>query len=829
MQGVNINNRTKCELLIPVGGARQLIAAVENGADAVYMGGLLFNARAKADNFDEDGMVDAIAFAHLRGVRVYVTMNTLISDEQLPRAVEYAKFFYENGVDAIIVQDLGFGNLLRKTLPNIELHLSTQGTVYSLKGVKMAERLGYSRVVTARELSLEEIKEITEGCKAEIEVFVHGALCFCYSGQCHLSRCFGGRSGNKGACAQPCRLPYTAEGVGKGYKAGEQGDYLLSPKDLNLVEHIDELVKAGVSSLKVEGRMKSPEYVATVTKIYRKYLDSATEDIPYSIEKSDKLKLSQAFNRGGFTEGYLYKNPEQGLMASKISKNQGVYLGKLVKGCKKGGVCQLKLASDEAFSTPMKGDVLEIENHKTAARHSFYVTLADCKGQSIFAIGDIKGPASEGDKVYRIISAALNKESRNTFEHLSLTDGKFLRRSLLDMRLKFEPVNSEEGKSILEGRLILEGKSETLGISATVESQSISHLGEITGSKVTKLKGNLGKLGGTPFELKSCTFEDGLPENIPLSLINQLRRQLVEALIEKQKSRSLPKIYGMENKGSRGDLGENTGSLQKAADDIAYKINEEIEDDEIKNSLENSRQVYFYTVKDLEGCERLPMNSTIGEQEKGSASSIQEEGTGPGSPENLDAVAMVPLADVLLNRMEWNSVADLARNRGFTAVIPYISHVSKGKEDAIIEENLHTALEIVNNTGIFLGNLEWIDYFVGEGVKVYGDFGLNIYNRETEKLFRAIGLEGWIYSSETFDDENGAYPLMISEHKIPAKSIVDRKNKRLQLVERPFSDQMIIKKHIELSREYMVKAMFKNNKNSKNLEVLNNKARRIFV
>ena len=258
------------ELLAPVGGRAQLEAAINNGADAVYMGGSLFNARINAENFTEESLEEAVDFAHENGVRVYITFNTLIKDSELADAFRYACRLYEMGADALIVQDAGLARLVRRHLPDFPLHLSTQGTVYNEQALELVRQMGFKRVVPARELSLSEVSRLCRAAETaglEVEVFVHGALCMCYSGQCQMSRAFGGgeRSGNRGLCAQPCRLLYTDD-------KGRQG-YFLSPKDLCALPLLPELVEAGVSSFKIEGRLKSPEYVAVTTAVYRKYLD----------------------------------------------------------------------------------------------------------------------------------------------------------------------------------------------------------------------------------------------------------------------------------------------------------------------------------------------------------------------------------------------------------------------------------------------------------------------------------------------------------------------------------------------------------------------------
>ena len=304
------------ELLAPAGGPEQFRAAVNAGCDAVYLGGSLFNARIGAGNFTLDEIKDALDYGHLRGVRTFVTMNTLMDDKDIPRAVKFASQLYEMGVDALIIQDYGLGYAIREALPGMELHLSTQATISSPEGVIAAQKMGYKRTVLSRELTLDEIRACAEA--GEIEVFIHGALCICYSGQCQLSRYIGGRSGNKGLCAQPCRLPYTYRD-----KDGNliPDTHPLSPKDLCTIDHLGELIDAGVASFKIEGRMKSPEYVATVVSIYRKYIDEYLAKGSYTVSREDKTALLQAFNREGFTEGYLYGDPGSSLMTHTISKN----------------------------------------------------------------------------------------------------------------------------------------------------------------------------------------------------------------------------------------------------------------------------------------------------------------------------------------------------------------------------------------------------------------------------------------------------------------------------------------------------------------------------
>lgn len=293
------------ELLAPAGDMECLYAAVAAGADAVYLGGKRFGARAFAKNFDIDELKSAVRYSHLHGVKLYVTLNTLIEDKEMADAVEYAAELYRIGVDALIVADLGVISAINRHIPDMELHASTQMSVHNTPGAEAAASLGISRVVPARELSLPDIKSIVENSPCEVEVFLHGALCVCHSGQCLFSSLVGGRSGNRGECAQPCRLPFN------------NGKYILSLKDLSLSDHIKELIESGVASLKIEGRMKSPEYVFTVTHAYRQMLDEYR-----NASRQENELLKRAFSRGGFTDGYFVGKTERGMTGIRTEEDK---------------------------------------------------------------------------------------------------------------------------------------------------------------------------------------------------------------------------------------------------------------------------------------------------------------------------------------------------------------------------------------------------------------------------------------------------------------------------------------------------------------------------
>lgn len=293
------------ELLAPAGNFDCLVAAVRAGADAVYVGGRLYSARAYAKNFDIDEMRRAVSYCHLHSVKLYVTLNTLLYDGEIASAVEFAVELYKIGVDALIVADLGLVRVLRAVIPALELHASTQMSIHNVSGADVAHSLGCKRVVLARELSYKDICKVTAECKSEVEIFLHGALCVCHSGQCLFSSMVGGRSGNRGECAQPCRLPYNG------------GKYPLSLRDLCLAHHIPKLIESGVSSLKIEGRMKSPEYVYTVTSIYRRLLDEGR-----AANADEERELMRAFSRDGFTDAYLRGKPEEKMTGVRTAEDK---------------------------------------------------------------------------------------------------------------------------------------------------------------------------------------------------------------------------------------------------------------------------------------------------------------------------------------------------------------------------------------------------------------------------------------------------------------------------------------------------------------------------
>ncbi len=361
----------KIEVLSPAGDFETFKSAVNNGADAVYLGGKAFSARKNAVNFSNEELIQAVKYAHLKKVKVYVTLNTLILDTELEGVFEFIRFCYEINVDALIIQDLAILKLVKTYFPNFPCHASTQMTISSLEGAVFAQKMGFSRVVLARELSFDEIKYISKNCDIELEVFVHGALCVCYSGQCLLSSVIGARSGNRGACAQPCRLNYNLIDY-NGKKAFKENKYILSPKDLCLIDEIEKLKEIGVKSLKIEGRMKNKEYVSLVTNSYAEAVKNGF------VSYKTYGELENIFSRNGFTKAYFNNNINRDML-NFDNNNDLVYKNVNQEVFEKAEkLSQIKEAKREIDA------FVSIKNDKNIA-----VRLCDKQGFEIYFISDI--------------------------------------------------------------------------------------------------------------------------------------------------------------------------------------------------------------------------------------------------------------------------------------------------------------------------------------------------------------------------------------------------------------------------------------------------------
>lgn len=483
------------ELLAPAGTVENFMAALESGADAIYLGGKVFNARAHAANFGIDELREAVRLAHILDVSVYVTVNILIGDTELGELENYLKDLDSIGVDAIIVQDLAVAEIAKRVAPNIHLHGSTQMTAATLDAVRFYESLGFTRVVLARELSLKEIQHICKHCKAEIEVFVHGALCVCYSGQCLMSSFIGGRSGNRGACAQPCRLPYELlDSKGESVLPKHEA-YLLSPKDLNYSEHMNELVAAGVTSFKVEGRMKKVSYVRQVIGTYREILDKA------SIQENQRKALASGFNRG-FSTAYLEDTVGRQMMTVVAPNHQGKPIGESYT--KKG---EVYLSLTEPIEQGSLVKILQSNGSVT------YYTVDDewtCVSDTLY-----KGRPAEGLAVGQLYLASTPKNTKS--------------RGLQEFTRKYDmsvylSVGSNGETNYTELTAILDS-----GLSVTVTNEYVPAIANKVPTSLEKVTEQLGRLGNTLFRLSYVDIPDG-PYMWPASVLNALRRDAVTAL-----------------------------------------------------------------------------------------------------------------------------------------------------------------------------------------------------------------------------------------------------------------------------------------------------------
>ncbi|HSQ89001.1 U32 family peptidase, partial [Romboutsia sp.] len=499
------------ELLAPVGSFEALKAAVQNGANAVYLGGKDFSARASANNFDRDELKKAVRYAHIRGVQVFVTANTLIKQNEIHDFVEYAKFLYDIDVDAIILQDVGMARFIKKELPDFEIHASTQMVAHSLEDVKYLESIGFDRVVLAREVTVEEIKYICDNCDADIEVFVHGALCVCYSGQCLMSSMIGNRSGNRGRCAQPCRQKYELIDIHTGEVINSNGEYLLSPRDLNTIEEIDKIIDTGVHSLKIEGRMKKPEYVATVIDSYRKAVDEYNETNKLKVSGETISDLYTIFNRK-FTKGLVLGEVGKDVMNSEIPNNQGLYIGKVLDHNKRTKRLKIMLEN-----TLKKGDGINLGGG-TIGRI--------IKNGDIHTIGyegelielDFVGDAKRGQIVFKTSDSELMDRVQATFQQ-----DKELIKSDIDAQI-----------TIKLGQSPILTLSDKKGNSATIEGDKIVEPAMKVALSKEKVETQMQKLGNTPYVLRNLEIILDDTVSLPVSILNQMRRDCIELLDEQR-------------------------------------------------------------------------------------------------------------------------------------------------------------------------------------------------------------------------------------------------------------------------------------------------------
>ncbi|RQW80716.1 MAG: U32 family peptidase [Methanothrix sp.] len=502
------------ELLAPAGSPEALRAAVAAGADAVYLSGKRFGARKFAANFDDAALKDAIDFAHLRGVKVYVTVNTLVREEELADVACYLIRLYEMGADAILVQDLGTASLARRLVPELELHASTQATIHNREGIAWAARNGFKRVVLAREVTLEEIKKMkrkqeteTEDLQVGLEAFVHGALCYSYSGQCLLSSAIGGRSGNRGMCAQPCRKPYILQ-------KGEKDDYgrprgleavplkekfLISTRDLSVYRQLDKIARSPLDSLKIEGRMKSAEYVAIVVGIYRKALDAIARG-SWTPSAEDERDLALVFNRD-FTDGYLLEAKD--VMGRQMSDNRGVLIGSVTASDGQRGEAAVRLSGTLC---PEQGDGLVFI---APGQEMGLVVQKPLMRDGLLRLRTPER-VRPGAKVYLTGSSAL---ARRAQEIISSTKAQIP----IDLKITWE-----DGTPVIEGRL-----EKQKGARIIVRAEFKMEKAKSQPVTAQQIASQLRRTGGTPFVIGKVQMDYPGDLFAPLGALNQLRRDLL--------------------------------------------------------------------------------------------------------------------------------------------------------------------------------------------------------------------------------------------------------------------------------------------------------------
>lgn len=491
------------ELLAPVGNMECLKSAINAGCDAVYLSGRNFGARSFAGNFSNEEIEVAINTCHLYGVKVYITVNTLIYDNEIERFMNYIDYIHKLGVDAVIMQDIGMIDLVRKTYPNLEIHVSTQANIHNLEGVKLCEELGIKRVVLARETPIELVETIKKNTNVEIEIFVHGALCMSYSGECLMSALIGSRSGNRGTCAQICRQPYSLEIDGK---IINNNQYLLSTKDLNTLDYIGKLIERGVDSLKIEGRMKRPEYVYLVTSLYRKAIDNYIKFKETKITEEDIKNLKKLFNRQ-FTKGFLFNEENDNFVNTYRPNHLGIEIGSVIS-YKKGQVT-IKL-NDELN---INDGIRIISNNDTGA----IVTKILKDGNSVKS-------AKKGDII--IIPFKDSVDKNNIV--LKTTDYKQIKE--IEEKIKINKKINIEGKCILklnepiklivtDGKNIVEKSSDYI----VEESKNCS-------TTIDRIKEQLEKLGDTIYLFDNLEIEMDDNIFIPVNKLNELRREVMHTL-----------------------------------------------------------------------------------------------------------------------------------------------------------------------------------------------------------------------------------------------------------------------------------------------------------
>ena len=723
---------SSAELLAPAGSWEAMVAAVQNGADAIYLGGTMFSARAYANNFDLDQLEQAIEYAHIRGVRIFLTVNTLISDEELPEAIKFLKSLYGIGVDAVIVQDLGLVRLARHLLPELELHASTQMTLHNLQAVQLLFNQGFKRIVLARETSLEDIKYIKANCPAELEVFIHGALCICYSGLCLMSSLIGGRSGNRGHCAQPCRLKYTlVNDHGEELFGGSDGLHILSPRDLSTIENIPELMEAGIDSFKIEGRMKRPEYVATVVRTYREAIDSfLTDKDNFQVNPEHLKDLKQIFNRD-FTPGYFLGYQGKNMMSYSRPNNRGLRLGRIANYDWPN-----KLA-DITLEEPLRlGDGIEIWVSK-GGRKGMVVGEMRVEGKKVEEAGpgttvtiEIAGSIHAGDRVFKTNDSLLMQRAIQSYKSP---------KEIIKIPLSFE-VTASLGKPLsikVTDPNGWSGQGQTEFLAEKGIKRSITN--EVIGKQ-------LDRLGNTPYSIKDivCNIEEGLM--VPLGEINEARRLSLADL----------------------ELNKSNGNVIKKVDTANFKA-------------ELSRQHKLIARNEAKPvkAKTLSLNVQVGTLAALQAAVDSGANIVYFGGDNFKKGGSFKKADIVKAR-------DYCKDKGAKFVLSTPRVLQPKEMDEFL--NLLKELPIDTFNGVLVANLGLIEELSKSyQTKLFGDYSLNVFNGQTAKFYESLGCKQISLSPELTLDQlrlmdmpsnsellvQGQMTMMVSEYCALGSTISD--------------------------------------------------------
>lgn len=662
----------KPELLAPAGDWECVRAAVANGADAVYFGLPRFNARLRADNFREDELPELMEYLHDRGVKGYVALNTLIFPSELPALADELSLLEQCGVDAVIVQDIGAALLSRRIAPSVALHASTQMTITSPEGAAFARDLGVSRVVVARELSLRELAKFPADAPP-LEVFVHGALCVAYSGQCLTSESLGRRSANRGECAQACRLPYELVVDGAVRELGDRR-YLLSPQDLAAVEEIPALIRLGVESFKIEGRLKSPEYVAAVTQVYRRAIDAALKDnfTSYPLPDEDRYKLEMTFSRGLFS-GWMHGVNHQKLVPARFGKKRGPFAGFVREVGRDYARVDLEIPIRPGDGVVF--DTGEDTEHEQGGR----VYSCDHQGRLRFERGRIDfSRIRPGHRIWKTDDPALTRELRATWA-----------RDIPPQKNRVDFLARGRAGSPL--RLICSWNG------GQIEVESSSPLQPAQSSPLTpeNLARQLGKLGGTQWEMGTCQAEFEGPVFLPIAELNALRRRAVEALDASSQS-----------------LTENSvPPVQKILHDALARIPRPSPSPAVPNLL-----VLCRTLPQVETCLKAGIRTIYADFE-----------------------------DIRRYRDAVQMIRDSQTGSEIFLATPRIQKAG--------EQGFFKLIASMNPDGILVRNLGAIDFFRREPFRRVGDFSLNVANALTAEFFINQGLERLTISYDLHAEE----------------------------------------------------------------------------